>query len=352
MNFLNKSNVSILDLPDEMLRAIINKLNMIDVQYSLVDVNLRFDRLVFDSLYIHNLDFEMKRDYIHNQPKGTYFLDRICNKVLPRINTKILKLTLEPLSMERVIGAVDYPNLYSLSLVNYHQPETLLEHLTSTVINLISFYESLTFFISISDDVMSRLLTNQITHIKVEISERKQTICIIKSSIFFSIVCLSKCLTDLTYFHRCLEDYIKLSYSNMSYTGCLSSTLYKSMIYVKTFNHCLYLLNGCLPSLSTLIICINKIISSSSNIVNTVIKLKYFSLKTNWYTYGYDTQVVPLLNRMLNLEELTLYISVVRTESTYIDGNQLYDEVLNNMSQLKKFIFNIHTHIINYRNEI
>ncbi|CAF3049614.1 unnamed protein product [Rotaria sp. Silwood2] len=65
-------------------------------------------------------------------------------------------------------------------------------------------------------------------------------------------------------------------------------------------------------------------------------KLQYFSLKTNWYTYGYDTQVVPLLNRMLNLEELTLYISVVRTESTYIDGNQLYDEVLNNMSQFKK----------------
>ncbi|CAF4411272.1 unnamed protein product, partial [Rotaria sp. Silwood2] len=67
-----------------------------------------------------------------------------------------------------------------------------------------------------------------------------------------------------------------------------------------------------------------------------LVKLQYFSLKTNWYTYGYDTQVVPLLNRMLNLEELTLYISVVRTESTYIDGNQLYDEVLNNMSQLKK----------------
>ena len=50
-----------------------------------------------------------------------------------------------------------------------------------------------------------------------------------------------------------------------------------------------------------------------------LVKLKYFSLKTNWYTYGYDTQVVPLLNRMLNLEELTLYISVIRTESNYID---------------------------------
>ncbi|CAF2723585.1 unnamed protein product [Rotaria sp. Silwood2] len=85
MNILNKSNVNILDLPDEMLRAIFNKLNMINVLYSLVDVNLRFDRLVLDSLYIHHLDFVIKRDYIHNQSKDTYFLDRICNKVLPRI---------------------------------------------------------------------------------------------------------------------------------------------------------------------------------------------------------------------------------------------------------------------------
>jgi hypothetical protein len=50
---------------------------------------------------------------------------------------------------------------------------------------------------------------------------------------------------------------------------------------------------------------------------------------------------------MLNLEELTLFLSVMRTESTYIDGNQLYDEVLNYMPRLNKFIFSIHTHIIN-----
>jgi hypothetical protein len=52
---------------------------------------------------------------------------------------------------------------------------------------------------------------------------------------------------------------------------------------------------------------------------------------------------------MLNLEELTLQIPVKRTESTYIDGNQLYDEVLNYIPRLNKFTFNIHTHIINRR---
>jgi len=51
---------------------------------------------------------------------------------------------------------------------------------------------------------------------------------------------------------------------------------------------------------------------------------------------------------MLNLEELTLFLSVLRTESTYIDGKQLNDDVLSHMTRLKKFIFSIHTHIINH----
>ena len=50
---------------------------------------------------------------------------------------------------------------------------------------------------------------------------------------------------------------------------------------------------------------------------------------------------------MLNLEELLLQLSVIRTESTYIDGNQLYDQVLKYMPRLNIFIFNIHTHIFN-----
>jgi hypothetical protein len=51
---------------------------------------------------------------------------------------------------------------------------------------------------------------------------------------------------------------------------------------------------------------------------------------------------------MLNLEELTLFLSVRRAKSSYIDGNQFYDEILNYMPRLNKFIFSIHTEIMNY----
>ncbi len=46
---------------------------------------------------------------------------------------------------------------------------------------------------------------------------------------------------------------------------------------------------------------------------------------------------------MINLEELILFLTVIRINSTYIDGIQLYDQFLIYMTQLKKFTFNIKT---------
>jgi hypothetical protein len=91
----------------KMLRAIFNKLNMIDY------------------LYIHHLEFVIEQDDIH-------ILDRICSKILPRINEKVKKLTVDPFSMECILDAVDYPQLHSLSLVDY-QPEILLQHLKGII---------------------------------------------------------------------------------------------------------------------------------------------------------------------------------------------------------------------------
>jgi predicted amino acid-binding ACT domain protein len=83
MNTLSCNNINLLDLPDEMLRTIFNKLSMVDMLYSLVDVNQRFDRLALDSFYIHHLDVGVKRSDIHNSV-NIHILDRICEKVLPR----------------------------------------------------------------------------------------------------------------------------------------------------------------------------------------------------------------------------------------------------------------------------
>ena len=51
---------------------------------------------------------------------------------------------------------------------------------------------------------------------------------------------------------------------------------------------------------------------------------------------------------MVNLEELNLCLSVTRLESTYIDGNDLYEQFLIRMKKLKKFTFNICSHALSY----
>lgn len=134
MSTLDKNDINILDLPDEILLAIINKLNMIDVLYSLVDVNQRLDRVILDPLYIHHLNLTVKSFFKNNSSVDNQVLDRICQAILPRINSKISKITVDQHSMERILHAAVYPQLYSLSLVDFRQ-ETLLPYLTGIFFN-------------------------------------------------------------------------------------------------------------------------------------------------------------------------------------------------------------------------
>jgi hypothetical protein len=50
---------------------------------------------------------------------------------------------------------------------------------------------------------------------------------------------------------------------------------------------------------------------------------------------------------MAYLEELTLFLSVIRSESTYIDGTHLSDDVLIHMPRLSKFTFSINNYVVN-----
>lgn len=56
--------------------------------------------------------------------------------------------------------------------------------------------------------------------------------------------------------------------------------------------------------------------------------------------------IIPLLQRMINLEELTLYLSIIRFDSNYIDGTQLQDDILSFMPRLTKFTFSLETAIV------
>ncbi|CAF3311526.1 unnamed protein product [Rotaria sp. Silwood2] len=329
------SNVDIndtnkLNLPDEILLAIINTLNIIDVLYSLVGVNQRFDRLILDPLYIHRLDLTVKSLLNNNFSVDKQVLDRICEEILPRINNKINELTIDPHSMERILGAVVYPQLHSLSLINF-QPDTLLPCLTG-------------------DTKLRCLLADQITHLNITIIDEISTVVDENElNLFPLILSTGKRLTDLTFSQWFCCEGSHISIFHMPSTSCVSSTVTKLNIEVNTFDDCLYLLDERLDSLSILIISIIRISAPLSNIDNIrqLSKLKCFSLISPCRTQFYDSLVIPLLCRMSNLEELTLYLSIKRTESTYIDGTHLYDEILIHMPRLKKFIFSINTLVVN-----
>ena len=140
---MKNSCIELIDLPDEILLFICKKMNIVDVLYSLVDVNQRFDRLVLDPLTIRNLDMTLRTiKSVYNQ---TYSIDdevlsRICDKILCRIHHQVNMLTVEPYSMKRILLAANYPQLYSLSLLNF-QEKILYQYLTGTLFNFVYFNE-------------------------------------------------------------------------------------------------------------------------------------------------------------------------------------------------------------------
>ncbi len=101
----------------------------------------------------------------------------------------------------------------------------------------------------------------------------------ILSDIFGMILCLCKRLIKLDF---CEFDYrmSTICTFNLS-TNYMSSTLTALKIRVKTFDDCLYVLDGRLDSLSTLIIIVEKISYTLGTIDNTVSKIVHCSFFSN-----------------------------------------------------------------------
>jgi hypothetical protein len=116
---MNQSNVSFLDLPDEILLIILNKLDNIDVLYSLLDVdNQRLDMVVQEKTFTNTLNFVLTTITDRVLSIADSILHRFCISILPKIDYNIKSLILESESMERILLAADYPNLTELKLYN------------------------------------------------------------------------------------------------------------------------------------------------------------------------------------------------------------------------------------------
>ncbi|CAM2719069.1 unnamed protein product [Rotaria socialis] len=303
MNNLNSDDINILDLPDEILFMIFKKLNSTDVLHSLVDINKQFRRLALDSLYVRDLDMTdfvtINSLYDQTSSIDTKILSKIYEKILPRIHHQVHKLTIEQYSMKNILLAAIYPKLYYLSLINF-QEEILYQYLTN--------------------DLILRDLMKQITHLNIDTKNKTEYCSVTVSKIFEIILSLCKNLTSLNF---CDMFPIRTNQTSMFYLSSkrhMSSTLIKLKINVAIID-----------------------VDSRKKLP----KLKYFSFTASTFTCYYDILIVPLLCRMINLEELKLYLSLQRFNSTYIDGIQLYDQFLGCMTQLKRFIFWINTKVFN-----
>ncbi|CAF1319055.1 unnamed protein product [Adineta steineri] len=338
MNISNNNYSNIFDLSNEILFIIINKLNIGDVIYSLFDVNERFVHLLFDPLYIQNLNitlmtmksFHQRTFSVHGQ-----VLSNICENILPKIYDQVRKLAIEQNSIERIL-TYNYSQLYSLSLVNFKE-EILYQYLTDY-------------------SILRDLLTQQITHLNIDIQsdEIPKLLSKISTNIFILVLILCQRLTNLNFCQLFSYRNSFISIYNLPKTSCSYSTLIELKINVATFNDCLYLLDGRFDSLSKLTINVKRIgceILKEKN-KRKLPKLKYFSLTSFSFTCDFDEYIIPLLRRMINLEELILFLSIINRTASTFSGIALYNQVLVHMSHLNKFVFSINTGVCIMNNEI
>ena len=110
--------VQLTDLSDEILLLILKNLTNIEVLYSLRDVNNRLDNITSDPIFTEHLTLTTHSSNEVNNTLDDSMLNRFCTQILPKIHMKAKWLILEPLSMERFLFAVDYPNLHALTLIN------------------------------------------------------------------------------------------------------------------------------------------------------------------------------------------------------------------------------------------
>lgn len=119
-SMMNRSELHLLDLPDEILLIILKKLDNIDVLYSLFGINnYRLHHLVQEDTFTNTLNFVLTSTNQNCSVSHT-ILDRFFVNVLPKIHHHVKCLSFESSYIEHVL-ANDYPNLRQLKLVNFNK---------------------------------------------------------------------------------------------------------------------------------------------------------------------------------------------------------------------------------------
>ncbi|CAF2096269.1 unnamed protein product [Rotaria magnacalcarata] len=274
------------DLPDEILVLILKKLHNIEVLYSLIGVNQRLNTIANDSIFASYLPlFVFLDDFTSPLPDS--ILNRFCSYILLEVHHKIKWLDLESTSMERILLATNYPYLCGLGLYGFD-----LEKALSLFTNGSSF---------------SSINKSEISSLVIDIDKNNGKIL----------------------------------------PGNIGIIIFTHLYYVQEFK--IFKFWSLFQGLSTIVICqlhtldIHIVFIFPNDLtINTekLPKLKCFSLRCDMRTHYYSSLILPLLRRMFNLQKLYLQLEI-DSYKEFIDGNDLKENIINYMSQLNNFTFNI-----------
>ncbi|CAF3432885.1 unnamed protein product, partial [Rotaria sp. Silwood2] len=124
---MENSCIQLDELPDEILMIIFKKLCSIDILYSLLGVNKRLNKIVYDYVFTSCVTLTIRSTNDLYYPLNNPMRDRFCLQILPKIHDKIKWINVESSSMERILLSTNYPNLNGLGL--YDLEIEIAEHL-------------------------------------------------------------------------------------------------------------------------------------------------------------------------------------------------------------------------------
>jgi hypothetical protein len=110
--------MDILDLPDEILLTIFQKLNGFDVLYSLVDVSQKLNNVACNINFTRAVDLTTISSNKADDARNNTILDRFCMNILPWIHDNVECLTVQACFLQRVFYAGNYLNWRKLTLIN------------------------------------------------------------------------------------------------------------------------------------------------------------------------------------------------------------------------------------------
>ncbi|UJR29467.1 hypothetical protein I4U23_010679 [Adineta vaga] len=321
------SDIQLTDLPDEILLLIFKNLTNNQVLFSLLDVNRKLHNIASDPVFTEYLTLLIHSSNGIKTSIDNSMLDRFRRQILPNIHSKIKWLNLEPLSMEHILMAASYPNLYALTLFHIERETDLC------LFSDCAFKNQITTVI---------IIINQNNSSK-QISNLTSVVCDQILFMFMNLIRL-KIQSSHEWYYQTIE---RLKFNHRCPTFS-SSTLTELFVNVDVSDDLLYLLDGRFNQLHTLHVTVHFLDESSESIrKEKLINLKSFSLTCRLEVLFYDETLVPLLHRMSHLEKLFLNVCIERNipDEPFIDGNNLMNNIINYIPTLDKFAFSIHSNI-------